>query len=449
VSPRIGVVWSPGAARELSVNAGFGIYYDQLLAYTMDTQKNALPFVRSAVRPNFNSQATFPRAVDAANEVLGSLPLQAQMLDYQNTTSPRVMRYEFSVQRPLPGGVRLQAAYVGARGNHLLRNYEVNLFPAPMVRADGSLCFPPDAARVRPQDVRPSCPAVSSERAGVINPAFQGGINIMSSDAQSFYNSFLLTADARVSNALTMRGSYTLSKSIDDASGTGTSASAQQYGPIRTLDRGPSDFDNRQRLSLSYFYNVPAARNRDNLWYSALSQVLGGWRLGGIFSYRTGLQTTARISVRTPGYLFAPTRPNLVPGMSTNPTKGETVGCTIGGTVVPAGIKLNTVEQFYDPCAFSLPDPGTIGNVGRATLTGPSVVNMDISLQREFSLGNDRRLQFRSEFFNIANHANFRTPSASSMVVFTGGGRLNPAVARFVSSATTSRQIQFALRLSF
>jgi hypothetical protein len=386
----------------------------------------------------------------AAVSLAGSFPQHGQILDYQNFTNTRAMRYELSVQRRLPGQSNLQVAYVGARGNHLLRNLEVNLFPLPITRSDGSLCFPPDETTVRPQDVRPDCPAVSRQRAGPVNPAFPSGINVMSSDAQSFYNSFLLTADTRPTRAVTLRVSYTFSKTIDDASGIGTSASAQQYGLDRKLDRGPSDFDNRQRLSLSYFYNVPVPQGQTGV-LSALSHVFGGWRVGGIFSARTSVPTTVRINVRRPGYLFSATRPNLLPGQSNNPTEGTSIGCNDanGQPFIQAGRKIEGPELFFDPCVFTLPEAGTIGNLGRATVYGPSTVNVDVSLQKEFSLGNDRRLQFRSEFFNLANHTNFRTPTASSMVVYTGGGRFNPGLGRFVSLATASRQIQFALRLSF
>ena len=169
-------------------------------------------------------------------------------------------------------------------------------------------------------------------------------------------------------------------------------------------------------------------------------------------SFRTGVPTTAQINVRRPGYLFAATRPNLLPGQNNNPTKGVSAGCLdprTGATVVEAGRKLGGPDLFFDPCVFSVPDAGTLGNLGRNTLIGPSVFNVDISIQREFSLGNRRRLQFRAEFFNLPNHPNFRTPSVGSIVVFTGSGRFNPTAWRYTGTATTSRQTQFALRFSF
>src|SRR5262249_50499301 len=155
-----------------------------------------LPFFRAATRPNFDSSRTFPDAVLAATEV--GIPLRAQNLDYRHMTSPVVMRYNLSLQRRLSRDTNVQVGYVGARGNHLLRNFEANLFPVPNLQPDGSLFFPRDA--------------------GPVNPAFQGGITLMSSDAQSFYNSLLVSADTRLNRSLSIRTSYTYSKSVDDAS---------------------------------------------------------------------------------------------------------------------------------------------------------------------------------------------------------------------------------------
>ena len=422
-SPRLGLSWSPGGSRDTTVNAGFGIYYDHLMAHVFDILKSGLPFYRIAVRPNFDSSRTFPDAVQAATEV--GFPLQAQNLDYQGIASPTMLRYNLTVQQRLPRESNLQIAYVGARGNHLLRNYEANLFPVPTVQPDGSLFFPPDA--------------------GPVNPAFQGGINLMSSDAQSFYNALLISADARPSQALALRATYTYSKSIDDASSFNFRG-IQQFGLLRTQDRGLSDFDIRHRVTTNFFYTLPSGGANSVQLIRLLSRILGSWRVGGIFGFRNGVPTTPQINVRRSGYLFAATRPNLLPGQSNNPTHGPSIGCA----AVEAGRAVGSPNLFFDPCVFSVPDAGTLGNLGRNTLIGPSVFNLDVALQREFSLGGSRRLQFRAEFFNLTNHPNFRTPTGSgSIQVFTGSGRFNPTAWRYTGTATTSRQTQFALRFSF
>jgi len=429
-SPRVGLAWSPGSSRNTTVRADLGTYYDELLPYAFDLLKSGLPFFRNATRPNFDSSRTFPDAVLAASEV--GVPLRAQNLDYSHMASPTVLRYNLTLERKLSRDSNVQIGYVGARGNHLLRFYEANLFPIPAQKPDGSLFFPANA--------------------GPVNPAFQGGITLMSSDAQSFYNSLLVSADARLNRFISFRSSYTFSKSVDDASSLNFNSGSQQFGLRRTLDRGLSEFDIRHRITTNFFYNVPTAGRRSWLIPDAFLQMLGGWRAGGIVSFRTGVPTTAQINVRVPGYLFAATRPNLLPGQSNNPTKGVSAGCkdpVTGATLLEAGQKIGGPNLFFDPCAFSVPEAGTVGNLGRNTLLGPSVFNIDVSLQREFKIGNNHPLQFRAEFFNLMNHPTFRTPAVGSVLVFTGSGSFNPTAWQYTATATTARQIQLALRLSF
>ena len=228
---------------------------------------------------------------------------------------------------------------------------------------------------------------------------------------------------------------------MDDASDTFETA---QYPYLRTLNRGPSNFDIRQRLVVNYFYNLPFGSGRSWATSGILSKMFGGWRLGGIFSARTGTPFTATVNVRNPGFLFAATQPNLIAGQSNNPTSGVSAGCE----AVEAGRELRAPELYFDPCVFEVPEPGTLGNVGRNTLTAPAILRVDLSIQREFLVDAQRRLQFRAEFFNLPNHTNFGRVSSG---VFTGvgQGRFNPSAGRISSTNTTSRQVQFALRLTF
>ncbi len=424
LSPRLGISWSPGNSGNTMLTGGFGIYYDQILEYAVDQPKSTLPFFRKAVRTNFDSSGSFPDAVAAA----AGTPLEARSMDYRHTTNPMVLRYNFTLQQQLPGGWRARASYVGARGNHLFRGYEANLFPVPEIRKDESLFFPaacPPPGETAIPDCRPD--------AGPVNPAF-GGISILNSDAQSFYNSLQLSADKSLSRGISLRASYSFSKSVDDASSHSFHSflgGSSQYGLMRTLDRGLSDFDVRHRLVINYFYTPPLGSGGRWLRSGFLSQVFGGWRLGGIMRFRTGVPYTPVVNARSPGFLFAASRPNLLPGRSNNPILGAP-------------------EQYFDPSVYSLPPPGTLGNVGRNTITAPSVFTMDISLQREIVLDAKRQLQFRAEFFNLPNHTNFNRNTAGSTIIFSGAsGRPNPVAGRLTGTTTTARQIQFALRFSF
>ncbi|OFV93167.1 MAG: hypothetical protein A3F68_05435 [Acidobacteria bacterium RIFCSPLOWO2_12_FULL_54_10] len=429
-SPRIGIAWSPGSSRNTSISAGFGIYYDLLLSYAIWQQRSSAPFYRIALRTNFDSTETFPRILDAAAEAKGTDRVRAP--DYNHMTSPMLLRYNLGLQQQVAGGWRFQASYVGQRGNHLLRTFEANQYPYPIVQADGSLFFPPNA--------------------GPINPAFSE-INLLTSDAQSFYNSLQLSVNKSQSGGLGFGANYTLSKSVDDSSSY--SGGGGDYGWDRTLGRGLSNFDGRHRLSVNYFYTLPFGSGQSWLSSGTLAALFGGWRLGGIVSFRTGGYGNPSVNVRIPGYLFSTGSPNLLPGQSNNPVKGVSIGCE----TVLAGTELRTKDLFFDPCVFGNPAPGTIGNVGRNTLSGPNSYNLDVSMQKEFSIDSKWRLQFRGELFNVLNHTNFGRGNSSIFAASTVRDpvtgqtrtniRRNPTAGRINTTSTNPRQIQFALRLIF
>ncbi|MBI3896605.1 MAG: TonB-dependent receptor [Acidobacteria bacterium] len=463
ISPRLGISWSPGTSGNTTVRTGFGIYYDHLLPYALSAHKATAPFYKKTTRTNFNASGfdkdgnPLPYAFPDAVAVLQGMPLQAQVFDYHNFTTPMVLRYGLEVQQELPGGWGGRFSYVGSRANHLSRRYEWNLYPFPDVQPDGTLFFPPQCDQI------PATPAnaTSSERAqlerdravcrtyaGPMNPAFAGGLYYLSSDGQSFYNSLRVTANKRLPSGTSFQASYTLAKSVDDADEFGA-----QYPHSRSIDRARSGFDSRQQLSFNYFYTLPFGSGQRWLNSGVISGLFGGWRIGGIVRYRTGTPFSPGINVRRTGYLFETKRPNLLPGESNRPaTEGVTAGCgelrNDGTTTIKAGEELGTPRRYFDPCIYAFPEFGTLGNAGRNTITGPNVFGTDISLQREFVLGGDRRLQFRMEVFNPLNHTTFRSPGGSA--IFSGApGRINPSVGRITGTSTTSRQVQFALRLSF
>jgi len=423
-APRLGVAWSAGKRNSSVVNLGFGIFHDEVLRYVLMGRDASAPYYKRGNRVNIDARPYFPNALAA---VEGS-PYDVRAMDYLHPHVPAVLRYTASLQQQLAGNWRIQATYVGARGNHLFRGYETTQFPFPVRLSDGTLFFPPDL--------------------GALNPVFSAGAKISSPDAQSFFNALQLSTGKTFGRGLSFQASYSYSKSVDDASFSGGES---QFGYERTINRALSDFDIRQRLSLNYFYSLPAGKGQRSGYSGALARALGGWRVGGIVSLRAGTPITAKVSVVTPRYLYAATQPNLLPGESNNPTSGTSAGCRDPRTqqfIVEPGRSVGGPDLYFDPCSFAVPAPGTIGNVGRNTLIAPNVFNLDVSLQRDFSLDSKRRFQFRAEFFNLPNHANFGKALAG---VFSGAfpGRPNPTAGRINTTITTSRQIQFALRFTF
>ena len=441
-APRLGLSWSPGNDSRTVIRAGFGIYYDQIIAYSVDALRNTSPFYDQVILQNIDVSKTFPRALDAAAGAQATR--QLRIFEYADPKTPTVYRYHFTWERELMPGVPLQATYVGQRGNHLLRSGEINQFPFPERRPDGSLYFPPDLDSAGNPDYDPRLGPDNS-----MNPAFRS-VEKTFTDAQSFYNSFVISLNPRPWKGLTISGNYTYSKSVDDASEVvgGPSAGVPSYGLDRKLNRALSSFDNRHRSSLRYFYTLPFGPGQPWLGSGLLSHILGGWRIGGVLSLRAGQSATVQYGISTKDFLFTSLRPNWKPGYDRkNLTKGVTAGCN----GVAAGRELGGPDLYFDPCAFEVPAPGTIGNASRTVMSGPGVENLDFSLQKEFSAGSERKLQFRAEFFNLPNHTNFRPPTTmgAGQVFRNASGLVSSSAGRLRSMATTPRQIQFALRLSF
>ena len=122
-----------------------------------------------------------------------------------------------------------------------------------------------------------------------------------------------------------------------------------------------------------------------------------------------------------------PDRPNLIPGRSNNPIVG-------------------TPQQWFDPRNFTLPNVGFYGTLGRNTLIGPPLADLDLSIEKTFAVRENLHLQFRAEFFNALNHTNFGLPLNS---VFGSSGFYLPTAGLITSTSTPARQIQFGLKALF
>jgi hypothetical protein len=202
-------------------------------------------------------------------------------------------------------------------------------------------------------------------------------------------------------------------------------------------DWGLSALNVASQASISGRYELPFGHRHRWLRGGALaSRVAGGWQLNGIATLLSGFPLTPQIGANRSedGDTRNPDRPSLNPSFT--------------GPVV-----LGNPNQWFNPNAFLLPAFGTYGNVGRATLTGPGLATLDLSLFKNAPISEKLTLQFRAEFFNLLNRANFGTPNAT---VFTNGASttstvpaISPAAGLITATATTSRQIQFGVKAIF
>jgi outer membrane receptor protein involved in Fe transport len=438
-SPRVGFAYSPnykdgfvgalfGGPGKTSLRGGFGLYFDQLLysVYGNMTFKHAPFFEQVTI-----NQAPAPNVLPFPNvfPILSSKTFSLDTFSITATPSPTyVMQYNFNVQREFSSRVVLTAAYVGARGVHLWREADFNI--ANSLNPPFNTLFP----------------AVPLNQVKRRNPNF-GSIRFKVSDSNSFYNSLQLNVQTRLGRGLTGSLSYTFSKSIDDGSSSlgrneFANGQARSEDPFNlSLSRGLSDFDVRHRLSANFSYDLPFGPGRRFLSKAtgAARLLVQGWQLNGILSAESGLPVSPIFTFDQDrdGSIDNEQRPNLAPGV----------------TGIPTNL---SKTQLFDPTVFVIPAVGTRGTLGRNTIEGPGLVTFDPSITKSFPLNADgsRSIQFRTEIFNVFNHPNFAIPEVGNLTVFTsvdsaGKGVLNPTAGQITKTSTSSRQIQFSLRLVF
>jgi hypothetical protein len=194
--------------------------------------------------------------------------------------------------------------------------------------------------------------------------------------------------------------------------------------PIRSS--GISDFDLRHVFAANFSYSIPKT------FSGAASAVLDGWDIHGI------LQLTS-------GHPFAPTvgfdRARLLATFGDLGQRPHQAG-SIADSVI-----LGDPSKYFDPLAFTLPEPGRYGDLGRGMLSGPGLTLLDFALHKALWTNDRSKLTFRAEFFNFLNHPTFKVPSGLRLFN-SREGRLGTA-GRITETSTTSRQIQFGLRFEF
>jgi len=196
-------------------------------------------------------------------------------------------------------------------------------------------------------------------------------------------------------------------------------------------EKGNGSGDVRHDLNFNLLYNLPMGTGHRLAGSGAPSRLASGWRVSTLGLVRTGVASTVYIPESQSGNdFYTNQRPDYVVGESQYPSA-------------------KTVNDWLNINAFSMPATGTFGNLARNTFFGPSMEQIDFSLMKDTKIGEGRNLEFRAEFFNIFNHPIFDEPFATYSGPSTAGfGEIFDTLGRTIGSGT-SRQIQFALRLTF
>jgi hypothetical protein len=357
-------------------------------AILVDEPLTSVASGRSA-NPPFATPLTFSGPIRLDSAFNRALPagLAPQTVDH-GFDNAYLQSWNLNVQHELTTQLALMIGYFGSKGTHLTLRRNINQ-PVDGVRPFRTLSAS--------SPILPGVPL--------------GNITQAESTGNSSYNAVWVTANQRFSHGLECSVSYTWSKSIDYNSRSLQDVVVQDSYNLRG-DRGLSDFDARHRFVLSTIYELPFRGNR----------FVDGWQLAAIVQAQSGNPV------------------NIVTSDSSVTGVANTLRPDVTGPVTIIG----GVERWFDISAFT-PVP-TFGNLGRNVIIGPRFDNTDVSIMKTTKVGDELRLQFRLEIFDVFNHANFGQPG--NVVGSPGFGRIINT--RFpTGEAGSSRQLQFALKALF
>ncbi len=454
--PRLALSWAPSKLNNRTVlRIGAGYYYgpgqveDQIQPIESDRVDTRLP-------------AGTPYPVDSLQVIRGydigagnaNIVLRAYAPGYR--LPERILTYTASLQQQLPFNSILTLAYVGSQGRNLfLRSFTNHITGVATNPVNGE---------------------------AILTRQFGGRfseIDYKTSGGNDHYDSLQAMVSRRFQHGLSAGGQWTWGHSIGNTAGSNEALTAQNPFDFRA-EHGNNAFDIRHSVSMNALYELPFGKGRRWMRDGVSGAVLGDWEVGGVLNARTGLPVDIRIT--RPDVLYRDTRNGAILArpvvLNGQPVTTAIINTPGGGSSrdvrrpdVVSGVNPFTRGgdklQFLNPAAFTLPEPGTYGNLGRGTLHGPGIAQFDLTLHRRFHVSERIQLEFRGEIYNLFNRANFANPVARLSPSLGSGinqvqpgqpfsaasaggafGVINQTVDRTIGLGT-SRQIQFSLRLSF
>lgn len=398
-APRIGIAYR--AAENLVIRTGYGIAYNPMpLARPL---RSAFPLTIAQDFTGVNAYQPF-RPIEQGIPDFGGpdlssgavpLPGTASLITPSGNSINRgyVQSWNFFVEGKLPGGLVTSVGYVGTQTVRAFGQMEENV-AAP---GTGNLgrTFVPIYNR--------------TASTAYFNGQFSGN-----------YHALQMAVNGRAAAGLTLKAAYTYSKAINFTDDDGTATVMFNYDPAFSRNRALAGYDIGQMLQLGYMYEFPFGKGKNMANSGVGAMLLGGWQANGVFSAVQGRPFTVTASA---GSLDAPGN-----SQTADQVKAEVV-------------RIGSLSQFYDKTAFAAPTGAArFGTSGRNILRGPGIVNLDLSVFRDFNVTERYTLQFRAEAANLSNTPHFGNPSNS---VNSGN------FMQITSADNDQRTIRFGLRFKF
>ncbi|HZL53581.1 MAG TPA: TonB-dependent receptor [Terracidiphilus sp.] len=441
--PRVGVAYQ--VSPKLVVRGGYGIFYamraqGQQATLFSQNVPNIPTLILPAITPqgtvtppyNINTPIQTVPSISSLTSFTAAKPYNVQIKtqSLQDGLMPQLQQYNLDLQYQLSRTLLVEASYSGAKGNHFTSgNIDKNQAP-----------FASALNNTNTQANRPF-------------PNMASNILTLMSIATSNYNALNVKVQNQMSHGLQFLANYSWQKNLQYG-GDGP-ASINQTGTsilMNTYDLRASysvaDMNIAHTVTGSALYQLPVGSGQRFLNVKGpVNTVLGGWVVNGIFSLRTGFPSDVHTSV-IPGGINATFN---VPD------------CVVG---VPRVLPNHSVDHFFNPAAFTIPQTvptitggqeTMFGNCGKNIITGPTSKNLDSSLFKNFYFSDSQRiyLQFRAEAFNTTNTPTFYLPAASNATLTCKGNpgtacnSGNPTFGALINGSATGRQIQFAAKLYF
>jgi hypothetical protein len=425
-SPRLGFALRVFDKPTVVLRGGYGIYYERLTGQLPLQIAGQPPFsFTQRFSGAQNTAATFQQPYNPPLPPSSSFPVFLPRVPggglslaavSRHVRSPYTQQYNLNVQYEFARDLVWQVGYVGSKTTHLSGCTEFNqaLIATPQNPVNGE-------TTTTLENLTQRLPF-----AGIA-----GGSYICGTTFSASYNSLQTSLTKRFSHGLDLLGSYTWSKNLDFTSGGGNATNFDldfltndQTNPRQA--RGLNDFDRTHRFVLSFVYAPP----KFEMGPAVVRYVLSYWQFSGIALLQSGQPITVVDS--SAGSVYG----NL-PGFS----RAE---CT-GANPASSGSLTHRLKGYFNTAAFAPPpvigDGTGFGNCGVGILRGPDQRNLDLGIQRNFTLTERSALQFRAEFFNFTNTPKFGLPVND----FATG----PAFGLISSTASNPRIVQFALKYSF